>query len=140
MQSLFLAAIADVRERGGKAIEAFGYRYAEGESIEQRFLIHRTVFPSDFLADFSSEPCGASAASSWRAWSSGSRPGREKAPADSFGACAKLWSQSRRLCLGAHRITSAKDRPSGPVRPGDPISQFEDHSGAGPAAFDPAGS
>ena len=52
MQSLFLAAIADVRERGGKAIEAFGYRYAEGESIEQRFLIHRTVFPNDFLADF----------------------------------------------------------------------------------------
>ena len=38
MQSLFLAAIADVRERGGKAIEAFGYRYAEGESIEQRVL------------------------------------------------------------------------------------------------------
>ena len=52
MQSLFLAAIADVRERGGKAIEAFAYRYAEGESIEQRFLIHRTVFPRDFLADF----------------------------------------------------------------------------------------
>ena len=44
--------IADVRERGGKAIEAFGYRYAEGESIEQRFLVHRTVFPNDFLADF----------------------------------------------------------------------------------------
>ncbi|HEU6446312.1 MAG TPA: hypothetical protein VFL61_14760 [Gaiellaceae bacterium] len=52
MQSLFLAAIADVRERGGKAIEAFGYRYVEGESTEQRFLVHRTVFPSDFLADF----------------------------------------------------------------------------------------
>jgi hypothetical protein len=52
MQSLFLAAIADVRERGGKAIETFAYRYAEGETIEQRFLIHRTVFPSDFLADF----------------------------------------------------------------------------------------
>jgi hypothetical protein len=41
-----------VRERGGKAIEAFGYRYVEGESTEQRFLVHRTVFPSDFLADF----------------------------------------------------------------------------------------
>ncbi len=52
MQSLFLAAIADVRERGGKALEAFAYRYAESESIEQRFLVHRTVFPSDFLADF----------------------------------------------------------------------------------------
>lgn len=52
MQSLFLAAIADVKERGGKAIEAFGYRYVEGESTEERFLVHRTVFPSDFLADF----------------------------------------------------------------------------------------
>lgn len=52
MQSLFLSAIADVRERGGKALEAFGYRYVEGETSEQRFLVHRTVFPSDFLADF----------------------------------------------------------------------------------------
>lgn len=52
MQSLFLAAIGDVRDRGGKAIEAFGYRYVEGESTEERFLVHRTVFPSDFLADF----------------------------------------------------------------------------------------
>lgn len=52
MQSLFLSAIADVRERGGRALEAFGYRYVEGESAEQRFLVHRTVFPSDFLADF----------------------------------------------------------------------------------------
>jgi hypothetical protein len=52
MQSLFLAAIADVRERGGRALETFGYRYVEGESTEERFLVHRTVFPSDFLADF----------------------------------------------------------------------------------------
>jgi hypothetical protein len=52
MQSLFLSAIADVKERGGKALEAFAYRYAEGESAEERFLVHRTVFPSDFLGDF----------------------------------------------------------------------------------------
>jgi hypothetical protein len=52
MQSLFLSAIADVKERGGKALEAFAYRYAEGESPEERFLVHRTVFPSDFLGDF----------------------------------------------------------------------------------------
>ena len=52
MQSLFLSAIADVKERGGKALEAFAYRYPEGESAEERFLVHRTVFPSDFLADF----------------------------------------------------------------------------------------
>ena len=52
MQSLFLAAIADARERGARALEAFAYRHAEGESMEERFLVHRTVFPSDFLADF----------------------------------------------------------------------------------------
>jgi hypothetical protein len=52
MQSLFLSAIADVKERGGKALETFAYRYAEGESAEERFLVHRTVFPADFLADF----------------------------------------------------------------------------------------
>lgn len=52
MQSLFLAAIGDARDRGAKALEAFAYRYAEGESQYERFLVHRTVFPSDFLADF----------------------------------------------------------------------------------------
>jgi hypothetical protein len=52
IQSLFLSAIADVKDRGGKALEAFAYRYPEGESAEERFLVHRTVFPSDFLADF----------------------------------------------------------------------------------------
>jgi hypothetical protein len=52
MQSLFLAAIGDARDRGAKALEAFAYRYPEGESTYERFLVHRTVFPSDFLADF----------------------------------------------------------------------------------------
>jgi hypothetical protein len=52
MQSLFLAAIADVKERGGRALEAFAYRYPEGASAQERFLVHRTVFPSDFLGDF----------------------------------------------------------------------------------------
>ena len=52
MQSLFLAAIGDARDRGAKALEAFAYRYHEGESQYERFLVHRTVFPSDFLADF----------------------------------------------------------------------------------------
>jgi hypothetical protein len=52
LQSLFLAAIGEARDRGIKAIETFGYRYPEGESSYERFLVHRTVFPSDFLADF----------------------------------------------------------------------------------------
>ena len=52
MQSLFLAAIGEARDKGAKALEAFAYRYPEGESTYERFLVHRTVFPSDFLADF----------------------------------------------------------------------------------------
>jgi hypothetical protein len=52
MQSLFLSAIGDARDRNIKAIEAFGYRYPEGTATHDRFLVHRTVFPADFLADF----------------------------------------------------------------------------------------
>ncbi len=52
MQSLFLAAIGDARDKGARALEAFAYRYPEAESTYERFLVHRTVFPRDFLADF----------------------------------------------------------------------------------------
>lgn len=52
MQSLFLAAIGEARDRKVRAIETFGYRYPEGASAGERFLVHRTIFPSDFLADF----------------------------------------------------------------------------------------
>ena len=52
MQSLFLAAIGDARDKGARALEAFAYRYAEGETQYERFKVHRTVFPRDFLADF----------------------------------------------------------------------------------------
>ena len=52
LQSLFLAAIGEARERKAKALETFSYRYAEGESAYERFRVHRTVFPRDFLADF----------------------------------------------------------------------------------------
>ena len=52
MQSLFLAAIGDGKDKGAKALEAFSYRYPEGETMAERFLVHRTIFPRDFLADF----------------------------------------------------------------------------------------
>ncbi len=51
-QSLFLAAIGEARDKGAKALEAFAYRYPEGESTYERFVVHKTVFPRDFLADF----------------------------------------------------------------------------------------
>ena len=52
MQSLFLAAIGDARDKGAKALETFAYRYAEQESPYERFQVHKTIFPSDFLSDF----------------------------------------------------------------------------------------
>jgi hypothetical protein len=52
LQSLFLAAIGDARDKGARALEAFAYRYPEGQSMTERFLVHRTVFPRDFLSDF----------------------------------------------------------------------------------------
>ena len=54
-KSLFLAAIGEARDKGAKALEAFAYRYAEGVSTFDRFVVHRTVFPRDFLADFGFE-------------------------------------------------------------------------------------
>jgi hypothetical protein len=52
LQSLFLAAIGEARDRGHRAVEAFSYRYPEGESAYERFRVHKTVFPADFLEDF----------------------------------------------------------------------------------------
>ena len=52
MQSLFLTAIGEARDRGARALEAFAYRYGESESSFERFHVHKTIFPSDFLADF----------------------------------------------------------------------------------------
>ncbi len=59
MQSLFLTAIGDARDRGARALEAFSYRYPEGESQFERFHVHRTIFPADFLADFGFLPVRA---------------------------------------------------------------------------------
>jgi hypothetical protein len=56
MQSLFLSVMGEARDRGVKAVETFGYRYPEGTSAHERFLVHRTIFPSDFLADFGFYP------------------------------------------------------------------------------------
>jgi hypothetical protein len=52
MQSLFLTAIGDAREKGAGAIEAFAYRYVDAEGTFERFHVHKTIFPRDFLADF----------------------------------------------------------------------------------------
>jgi hypothetical protein len=52
LQSLFLAAIGEAKDKGAAALEAFAYRYPEGETDYERFLVHRTVFPRDFLSDF----------------------------------------------------------------------------------------
>ncbi len=55
MQSLFLTAIGESKDRGATALETFAYRYPEGESAYNRFHVHKTVFPRDFLSDFGFE-------------------------------------------------------------------------------------
>ena len=62
MQSLFLTAIGDVRDRGARALEAFAYRYPEGETSYERFRAHQTIFP----------PTSSPTSASW----SCARPGR----------------------------------------------------------------
>jgi hypothetical protein len=52
LQSLFLAAIGEARDRGAACVEAFSYRYPDGEPAYERFRVHKTVFPADFLGDF----------------------------------------------------------------------------------------
>jgi hypothetical protein len=52
LKSLFLAAIGEARDQGARALEAFAYRYPEREPAGARFLVHRTVFPRDFLEEF----------------------------------------------------------------------------------------
>ena len=51
-KSLFLAAIGEARDQGAGALEAFAYRYPEREAARTRFIVHRTVFPRDFLEEF----------------------------------------------------------------------------------------
>jgi hypothetical protein len=52
LQSLILAAIGECRDRGLVALEAFAYRHAPDAGFSERFVRHRTIFPSDFLRDF----------------------------------------------------------------------------------------
>jgi hypothetical protein len=52
MQSLFLTAIGDARDKGARALEAFASRYGEDGSTLGRFHVHKPIFPRDFLADF----------------------------------------------------------------------------------------
>jgi hypothetical protein len=54
-QSLMLAAIGESRDRGAGGLEAFAYRYPDGSATQDRFQVHRTVFPRDFLGDFGFE-------------------------------------------------------------------------------------
>lgn len=62
-KSLLPAAIGESRDRGAVAMEAFACNYPDGESIEEWFLVHRTVFPRDFLEEFGFETVRRKAAS-----------------------------------------------------------------------------
>jgi hypothetical protein len=59
LQSLFLAAIGEAKDKGAGALEAFAYVYPEAEPAYERFVVHKTIFPRDFLADFGFRPVRA---------------------------------------------------------------------------------
>ena len=52
MQSLFLAAIGDARDKGARALETFSYGVRRAGVGVRRFQVHKTIFPRDFLSDF----------------------------------------------------------------------------------------
>ena len=56
LQSLFLAAIGECRDRGLAALEAFADRDVGAAGFPERFLRHRTIFPADFLGDLGFQP------------------------------------------------------------------------------------
>ena len=70
LQSLFLAAIGEARDRGAPSLEAFSYRYPEGESAYERFRVHKTVFPATSSPTSASRSCARPAASGCRGSSS----------------------------------------------------------------------
>ena len=101
-QSLFLAAIGEARDKGAKALEAFAYRYPEGESTYERFLVHRTVFPRDFLADFGFRPVRAGG------------QGRARAGSSSAGSYRSPRGSGRTCCGSSRRRSPRRPCPQRP--------------------------
>ena len=99
MQSLFLTAIGEARDKGARALEAFAYRYSEGESTFERFHVHKTIFPRDFLADFGFQTCARRAASSSCASSSAACSPSSRARARR--SCASCATRSCPRCASA---------------------------------------
>ena len=105
LQSLFLAAIGECRDRGLPALEAFGYRYPPDEGFAARFLGHRTIFPADFLRDLGFHPAaqrrarvaGAAGSARHRA-GSGREPAGSAAEPSGRGAGDPGWREVNRRC------------------------------------------
>ena len=108
MQSLFLAAIADVRERGGKAIEAF---LPIRRGRVDRAALPRTVFPNDFLADFGFRTVRRlGRVELARLELGGLVPVEEKAPAKLLRRVRKFSSLSRRRSRAGLAAFAGEDR------------------------------
>lgn len=56
VQSLFLAAIGEARDRGIRAIETFSRRESEEHVARAEFRPHRTIFPASFVGDLGFRP------------------------------------------------------------------------------------
>lgn len=59
LQSLFLSAIGEARDRRVRAIETFSHRQPEEGAARAPFRPHRTIFPAAFVADLGFVPVRA---------------------------------------------------------------------------------
>jgi len=92
IQSLFLAAAGEARSQGAKALEAFSYHYSEEDDFEQRFLLHRAIFPHDLLADLGFVAIrGAGRVQLSRLELGGLEPGSETAPEGVLARLKRLY-------------------------------------------------
>ena len=88
-------------DKGARALEAFAYRYREGESAE-RFLVHRTIFPRDFLSDFGFFTVRSA--------------GRVELARLELGGCSPLRGAAPRCCASSKRRSPLSRSPA-PRRP-----------------------
>ena len=111
LQSLFLAAIGEARDRGARALEAFSYRYPEGESAYERFRCTRR--------------CSRSRSSPTSASRCFVRPAASGSRGSSSAACNRSSKASARRCCASSRTRSVYPNRS-PSRAGPEPSQRVD--------------
>ena len=98
LQSLFLAAIGEARDRGARGARGVLVPVPGGRVGYERFQVHKTVFPQDFLADFGFQRPARR------------RPGRPLAPRARRPAAGRRRERARRCCASSRTRSACRNR------------------------------